>query len=167
MKYIKQLESRILHVAARLLPGATSLRVKIHRKRGVKIGKNVFIGSDVYIDDFSPEYILIEDNAEINARCIVLAHDGVKVKSVKIRKGALIGVGTVIFPGVEIGEGAIVGGNSTVSRDIPPKALAFGSPAKVLRFIDGGEAVKEWREKGRKWLQYTDQEKELLIDRTY
>ncbi len=163
----KDFENRLFHLAARLLPGAKSLRVKAHRKRGVKIGKNVFIGADVYIDDFCPSEILIEENAEVNAKSIILAHDGMKITPVKIRQGAIIGVGTVIFPGVEIGEGAIIGGNSTVSRSIPPMALAFGSPAKVFRYLDGGKAMEKWRKAGRKWLQYSEEEKSNMVERTY
>ena len=92
----------------------------LHRWRGVKLGDDVFIGADVYINDMCPDQILIEQGAEVNAKCIILAHDGYKIRPVKICHHAAIGVGSVILPGIEIGAESIVGANSTVSRDIPP-----------------------------------------------
>ena len=164
---IKQLLNRIYHVLARLLPGAYGLRPMLHRWRGVKIGQGVFIGADVYLDDLTPDKVLIEEKAEVNARCIILAHDGYTIRPVKIRHHAMIGVGTTILPGIEIGSHAIVGANSTVSRDIPPNCIAFGSPAKVFRFLKEGKELEKWRKEGRTWLQYSDEEKKGMVPQTY
>ncbi len=167
MTKIRQLLNRIYHTMARLLPGAKSVRPMLHRWRGVKLGNDVFIGGDVYIDDMCPDQILIEQGAEVNAKCIILAHDGYKIRPVKICHHAAIGVGSVILPGIEIGAELIVGANSTVSRDIPPGCIAFGSPAKVFRFIKETPALKKWRKDKREWLQYTDEEKALMIPKTW
>jgi acetyltransferase-like isoleucine patch superfamily enzyme len=139
----------------------------LHRWRGVKIGRDVFIGADVYIDDFCPDQILIEEKAEVNARCIILAHDGYKIRPVKIGHHSAIGVGSVILPGIEIGAESIVGANSTISRDIPPNCIAFGSPAKVFRFFKESPLLLKWRKMGRQWLQYTEEEKILMIPKTW
>jgi heptaprenylglycerol acetyltransferase len=163
MGKVKQLLNRIYHIMARLLPGAYWLRPMLHRWRGVKLGKDVFIGADCYLDDLCPDQITIEEKAEVNAKCIVLAHDGYKIRSVKIGHHAAIGVGSVILPGIEIGPHAIVGANSTVSRDIPPGCIAFGSPAKVFRFIKDTPEMKIWRKNKREWLQYTEAEKKLMV----
>lgn len=144
-----------LHNLARfsVIPGPLASRVVrpyLHRLRGCKVGKRVFIGDDVYIDSAYPEYVTIEDGAYLTARVTVLCHNrdltqyyrGAmieavphKVQRVRVGKGAHIGMGTILLPGVTIGEGAIVGAGSVVTKDIPPYTIAVGAPAKVIREI--------------------------------
>ena len=52
--------NRLLHVAARQLPGSTSVRPFLHRLRGVKIGRRVFIADDVYLENEYPERVEIQ-----------------------------------------------------------------------------------------------------------
>lgn len=52
-----------------------------------------------------------------------------------IKKGAMIGMNTTIMPGVTVGEGAIVGAYSLVTKDIPAWTIATGRPAKVVKTI--------------------------------
>jgi acetyltransferase-like isoleucine patch superfamily enzyme len=66
--------SRFLHLLARFAPGARTLRPFLHRLRGVKIGKNVFIGEDVYIDNMHPEDVEIHEGATIALRSIIMSH---------------------------------------------------------------------------------------------
>jgi acetyltransferase-like isoleucine patch superfamily enzyme len=54
-------------------------------------------------------------------------------KPVAIKDGAHIGIGAIIMPGVTIGEGAVIGAGAVVTKDIPPYAVAVGSPAKVIK----------------------------------
>ncbi len=54
-------------------------------------------------------------------------------ENILVKKGAWIGAGTIILPGVTIGRNAVVGAGSVVTRDIPDCALAVGAPAKVIR----------------------------------
>lgn len=137
----------ILNLLAMHLP-PTGLVAMLHRARGVNIGRNVFIGEEVFIDTLYPEMIQIEDGAFLAARCVVLAHmrdvtlyrKGMWigncphiVKSVRIGKGANVGMGTVILPGVSIGKGAIIGAGAVVTKDIPNYAIAAGVPAKVIK----------------------------------
>ncbi len=65
---------RILHSLARILPGATSVRPFLHRLRGVRIGKNVFIGDEVYLENEYPERVEIQDGVRISVRATILAH---------------------------------------------------------------------------------------------
>ena len=58
-----------------------------------------------------------------------------KVESTVVRKGASIGCGATILPNVVIGENAIVGAGSVVTRDVPDNAIVAGNPARVLRLI--------------------------------
>jgi acetyltransferase-like isoleucine patch superfamily enzyme len=53
-----------------------------------------------------------------------------------VRKGATIGSGSTILCGVEIGEGAIVGAGSVVTRNVPPRTIVAGNPARVLRVVE-------------------------------
>ena len=138
---------RLLHHLARhSFPSA--LRILFHRLRGVKIGKKVFIGLDVHIDDDNPEMVSIEDGVFITPECILLTHkrnisdyksgDWIGDKPfirapIKIKRGVHIGIGTIIMPGVTIGEGAIIGAGSVVTKDVPSFSLAIGVPAKVVR----------------------------------
>ncbi len=128
------------------------LRPKILRWVGCKVGKNVFIGSRVSIDSGYANRIIIEDNVHIAGHSILLCHQrdlshyykgddysklGYKIEKIILKKGCLIGTKSLIMPGVTIGEGAIVGAYSLVTKDIPPWTIATGRPAKVVRNIPG------------------------------
>jgi acetyltransferase-like isoleucine patch superfamily enzyme len=120
-----------------------SWRVKFHRWRGVKIGKNVYIGYDVIFDRIYPEQIRIDDYVEIGDRSIISAHqrgsmilrDVYKreIKPVHIQMGAWIMPGVIITPGVTIGELAVVATGAVVTKDVPSKHLVAGVPAKVIK----------------------------------
>lgn len=129
----------------------TTLPNIIWRHCGVKLGKNVCIGQDVYLDVNYAKYIEIEDDVWIASHSTIFAHRRVmdnyykggrykecpqKIRPVKIKKGACIGIGSLITPGVTIGEGAVIGAGSVVVKDIPAWCLAAGSPCKVLRFLE-------------------------------
>lgn len=145
----------ILHITARYMPlgplGNRFVRAWLHRRRGIKIEKGVWIGSDVYMDDRCPEQICIEANVFIAARCALLAHKrdmgGYKqgmwigecpmIESpIVIKRGAHIGMGSIILPGVTIGEGAVIGAGAVVTKDVPPYTIVAGVPAKVLKKVD-------------------------------
>ena len=66
--------NRVLQQLARVAPGATSLRVKLHRARGVKIGKEVWIGYDVILETSKPYLISLGDGCSLGARVMVIAH---------------------------------------------------------------------------------------------
>ena len=119
-----------------------SLRVFFHRLRGVQIGKNVEIGYFCLIGHVHPQMITIEDNAVITAKVTILEHDNalyytkrgnVKYGKVIIGKGAFIGEGSIIMPGVEIGECAIVGALTFVNKNVPANETVAGNPARLLK----------------------------------
>ena len=130
-----------------------SWRVALHRLRGIKIGKNVYIGYDVIFDRIHPELITIEDCAEIGDRCIISAHSRGSLllldayprdtEAVKIGRGAWIAPGCIILQGVEIGERSVIGTGSVVIRSIPNNSVAVGVPARVMKTIDANSEPKE------------------------
>lgn len=54
-------------------------------------------------------------------------------KEVVIEDGCDIGIGSIILPGVKIGEGSIVGAGAVVTKDVPPYSVVVGNPARILR----------------------------------
>ncbi len=95
-----------------------------HSAGGIEIGAAVGIGPMVKI--------LTSTHKETDINKPVL-FEPLSFKKVILNDGCDIGVGTVILPGVTIGEGAIIGAGAVVTADIPDYAVAVGSPAKVIR----------------------------------
>ena len=67
-----------------------------------------------------------------------------KIAPIRIKKGCWIGQNVVILPGVTIGEYSIIGANSVVTKSIPPRSIAVGAPAKV---------IKQWDDKSDRWAE--------------
>jgi serine acetyltransferase len=127
--FIPGLVNRTLQVLARVLPGGETLRVALHRARGVHIGKEVFISQDVILETAHPHLISIEDRAWIGIRVTIIAHMRELCRGVKIEHDAFIGPGVIILPDVTIGHGAVVAAGSVVTRSVPPMMLVQGNPA--------------------------------------
>ena len=131
----------------------SGLRVTLHRCRGVKIGKNVLIGFNVTIDNIYPHLVTIEDGAHLGGNNLILTHSRPSpyyknvllayVAPVVIKKDAWVTVGVTVLAGVTIGEGSIIEANSVVTKDIPPRCLAAGNPAKVIKQLDIGDEENE------------------------
>lgn len=126
------------------------LRPKFMRKMGCHVGKGVFVGDYVRMDAGHADMIYIEDNVSIASGSRLLCHQrdfsnyfvgddymklGYTVKPIVLKKGCLIGMESMVMPGVTVGEGAIVGAGSLVTKDIPAWSIAAGRPAKVLKQI--------------------------------
>lgn len=126
------------------------MRAKILRKMGCHVGEDVFIGDYVRVDTSHADMITIEDRVSIASGCRLLCHQrdfsdycvgddymklGYIVKPIVLKKGCLVGMESFVMPGVTIGEGAIVGAGSLVTKDIPAWTIAAGRPAKVLKEI--------------------------------
>jgi acetyltransferase-like isoleucine patch superfamily enzyme len=120
--------NRILQELARILPGAQSVRVALHRARGVNIGRNVWIGYDVALETSRPFLITLEEGCVLSMRVTVLAHFK-ESTGVKIERDAFVGAGALILPNVVIGQGAVVAAGSVVTRSVPPLTMVQGNPA--------------------------------------
>ena len=132
---IRRIANRLFGFAARVLPGATTLRPFLHKLRGVRITGRVFIGDDVYIENEYPECIELEDGAQICLRSILIAHTR-GVGRIAIQRDAFVGASCVIVanPGrtLTIGSGSVVTASSVVASDVPSGTLFGPEKAKPL-----------------------------------
>ena len=122
-----------------------SWRIRLHRWRGVNIGKNVFIGLKVTLDHSYPEYIYIGDNVSLAGNNFVLTHSNPYahfkntfksfIAPVIIKDNSWISIGATILPGVTIGEYSVIAAGSVVQKSIPDKVIAGGIPAKVIKDV--------------------------------
>lgn len=120
--------NRVLQLLARIAPGEQSVRVILHRARGVRIGKAVKIGYDVVLENARPDLINIDDGAFIGMRVTIIAHFK-EFGGVRIGKDAFIGPGSIILPKVTIGAGAVILAGTVVSQSVPPFTVVQGNPA--------------------------------------
>lgn len=106
-----------------------------------RVGRRVSIQSNVYI----PLNTVIEDHVFLGPN-VVLTNDkylmrtDYELRGPVIRRGASVGANATILPGVEVGVEAMVGAGSVVIRDVPPKTIVAGVPARKI-----GEVPKDWR----------------------
>ncbi len=103
-----------------------------------RIGDNVRVHSQVFV----PEYSVIEDDAWLGPNVVLTnakypRSPGVKesLKGPLIKKGAKIGANATILPGLVIGENALVGAGSVVTKDVPDGAVVIGNPARQIKNI--------------------------------
>lgn len=102
----------------------------------VRISSGVRIHSQAFI----PEFSVLEEGCWIGPRVVITNAKYPRSPKVKenlrgatIRKGAKIGANSTLLPGVTIGENALVGAGSVVTRDVPPGAVVVGNPAQILK----------------------------------
>lgn len=126
------------------------VRPWVLKKIGCHVGKGCFVGDNVRIDTGHSDMITLEDSVSIAGGTRLLCHQrdftdyfvgsdymklGYIIKPIVLKKGCLIGMESFVMPGVTVGEGAIVGAGSLVTRDIPAWTIATGRPAKVVKEI--------------------------------
>jgi acetyltransferase-like isoleucine patch superfamily enzyme len=100
-------------------------QVVMHSVGGIHIGSYVGIGYRVMVLTFEHRYR--------NAKTIPF-DDGIFLQPVVVRDFAWVGWGSMLMPGVEIGEGAIVSMGSVVTKSVPPRAIVIGNPATVIGY---------------------------------
>ena len=134
------------------------VRPMLMRKMGCHVGKGCFIGDNVKIDTGHADMITLEDGVSVAGGTRLLCHQRdfseyfvgsdynklrYSIKPIVLKKGCLIGMESFVLPGVTVGEGAIVGAGSLVTKDIPAWTVATGRPAKVVREIPHPPRNKE------------------------
>lgn len=100
---------------------------------GVTIEDNVFIGHNVtFINDLYPRATSGEGKLQTE-------EDWICVPTL-VKKGASIGSGTTLLAGITVGENAIVGAGSVVTKDVPSNSIVAGNPARFIRMIEEGDS---------------------------
>lgn len=142
MPYTEEYESLVKELfcgnigeGSRVMPS-----IKVVRGNSVKIGKNVVIMYNCLM--MAAGTITIEDDAQVAANVQLISnnhdiHDRkiLVCKPVVLKKNCWIGAGASILPGVTVGENAIVGAGSVVTKDVEANTIVAGNPAKVIKHI--------------------------------
>ncbi len=124
-------------LAMRLPHVNAAFRRFLFRLSGITIGRGGFIGMGGYMEDYHPENVVIEDGVTCSFGVTFIGHGMKRNKEMEekyiiLRKGCYIGAGSIILPGVEIRENAVVGAGSVVTKDVPPGKVVAGCPARVM-----------------------------------
>jgi maltose O-acetyltransferase len=140
--YLNRLLGYELHNSVRIYSS-----VQIRGSMKVVIGAGTFIGHETHITGGGAATIMIGSNCDISDRVGIICgtHEiddtGVRSagngigKDINIGNGVWIGYGALILPGVSIGEKAIVAAGAVVTKDVLPRTIVGGSPAKLIRSL--------------------------------
>ena len=146
-------------IGARVILGDQScVRERVRVGDDVVIGRGSLVENDTTIgamtkiqaEAYVTAYSTLEEHVFI-APCVVTTNDNFMgrtekrhelIKGPTIRRGARIGGGAILCPGVEIGEEAFVGAGAVVTKDVEPRMLVVGSPARVLRPVPDEELLE-------------------------
>jgi acetyltransferase-like isoleucine patch superfamily enzyme len=146
-------------VGARVILGDQScVRERVQVGDDVVLGRGSLIENDTSVGArtkiqagaYITAYSALEDDVFI-APCVVTTNDNFMgrterrhglIKGPTIRRGARIGGGAILCPAVEIGEEAFVGAGAVVTKDVPPRMLVVGNPARVLRAVNDDELLE-------------------------
>ena len=147
-------------VGARVILGDQScVRERVTIGDDVVLGRGSLVENDTTIgamtkiqaDAYITAYSTLEEHVFV-APCVVTTNDNFMgrtdrrhelVAGPTIRRGARIGGGAVLCPGIEIGEEAFVGAGAVVTRDVAPRTLVVGNPARVLREVSADELLEQ------------------------
>ena len=119
--------------------------------RGALVENDTTIGagSKIQAEAYITAYSTLEEHVFV-APCVVTTNDNFMgrterrhelIKGPTIRRGARVGGGAILCPAVEIGEEAFVGAGAVVTKDVPPRVVVVGNPARVLRDVPGDELL--------------------------
>jgi acetyltransferase-like isoleucine patch superfamily enzyme len=132
---LSNVAQRIVSRLAYVAPGGRRVRPWLHRRRGVRMGRDVWISQGVYIDELHPEAVAIGDNCTIGLRTSIFTHfywgsrrSGDAAGPVVIEDDVFIGPHCVVLPNVRIGRGAVIKAGTVVTRSVPAGAL-WGVPS--------------------------------------
>ncbi|MEX2646078.1 MAG: DapH/DapD/GlmU-related protein [Gaiellaceae bacterium] len=145
-------------IGARVIVGDQAcVRERVQVGDDVVIGRGSLIENDTTVgamtriqaDAYITAYSTLEEHVFIAPR-VVTTNDNFmgrterrheQMKGPTIRRGARVGGGAILLPGVEIGEEAFVGAGAVVTKDVPPRKVVVGSPARVLRDVPEDELL--------------------------
>ena len=146
-------------IGARVILGDQScVRERVTVGDDVVLGRGSLIENDTTVGAMTKiqamayitAYSTLEEHVFV-APCVVTTNDNFMgrtearhalTKGATIRRGARVGGGAVLCPGVEVGEEAFVGAGAVVTKNVPPRALVVGNPARVLREVPSEELLE-------------------------
>jgi acetyltransferase-like isoleucine patch superfamily enzyme len=146
-------------IGARVILGDQScVRERVEIGDDVVLGRGSLVENDTTIgsltkiqaDAYITAYSTLEDNVFV-APCVVTTNDDFMgrterrhelIEGPTIRRGARVGGGAILCPGVEIGQEAFVGAGAVVTKDVPPRTVVVGNPARVLREVRDEELLE-------------------------
>jgi acetyltransferase-like isoleucine patch superfamily enzyme len=114
----------------------------------VSVGARVSVQTNVYLTAYS----VVEDDVFVGP-CAITSNDDTmsrhgpeyQLRGARLRRACRIGAGSVLVPGVEVGEEAFVAAGAVVTRDVPPGAVVMGVPARVVREVPEADRLEHWR----------------------
>ena len=145
-------------IGARVIVGDQAcVRERVEIGDDVVVGRGVLVENDTTIgaltkiqaDAYITAYSTLEDNVFI-APCVVTTNDNFMgrterrhdlIKGPTVRRGARVGGGAILCPGIEIGAEAFIGAGAVVTKDVAPRMLVVGNPARVLRAVGDDELL--------------------------
>jgi acetyltransferase-like isoleucine patch superfamily enzyme len=145
-------------IGARVIIGDQScVRERVSIGDDVVVGRGALIENDTTVgaltkiqaNAYITAYSTLEDDVFI-APCVVTTNDNFMgrterrhelVKGPTIRRGARVGGGAILCPGIEVGEEAFVGAGAVVTKDVPPRVIVVGNPGRVLRDVPEDELL--------------------------
>ena len=145
-------------VGARVIVGDQAcIRERVSLGDDVVVGRGSLVENDTSVgamtkiqaDAYITAHSLLEEHVFI-APCVVTTNDNFMgrtearhelVRGPTIRRGARIGGGVILCPGVEVGEEAFVGAGAVVTKDVPPKTIVYGNPARPIRDVPEAELL--------------------------
>ena len=123
----------------------------IWRKCGARVGKNVCLGWEEFLDVMYAKYLTKEDDVWITNRAVVICYR-IDISNYKkcqrykdekiyphhsvIKRGSAIGTAAMIMPGVNVGEGAVIGAYSLDTKDVSAWSVVAGAPSKMLKTLE-------------------------------
>ena len=118
---------------------------------GLEVGRDVAILPDVYIDYSHYWHVSIGDEVTLAPYVKIIAHDAstrrhlgyTRIGKIRIEDRVFVGAGSIILPGVTIGQNSIIGAGSVVTSSIPENVVAAGNPAKVICTLEAFLAKRE------------------------
>ena len=116
-------------------------RIQRWRTKGASIGRNVrLIGR---LDGLNPHLVTIGSHCVIGYGAILLTHCPIRgAKPVVVEDEVWIGYGVIVLPAVRVGTQSILGAGAVVTKDVPPRSVVAGNPAKVIRSLTAQEAYE-------------------------
>jgi acetyltransferase-like isoleucine patch superfamily enzyme len=114
----------------------------------VRLGARVRLQSQVHVTAFS----VLEDDVFVGPAATMTNDDtmarrplDLPLRGATLRRACRVGGGAVLLPGVEVGEEAFVAAGAVVTRDVPPRKVVWGVPARTVREVPDEDLLERWR----------------------